>query len=375
MIKTVYFDNAATTWPKPQCVIKAVTESLMRYGGNPGRGTHHLAQSSAELLYDCRMTAAAFFGASPENVVFTMNATHALNLAIKGLAVPGCHILLDSYAHNASYRPCMALRKYGCTVETYGCSGDDSYLLNDFRNKLRANTGLVVITHQSNICSRQLPAEEICSICAKSHIPVVLDASQSAGNTEIDVSRIKADVVCMPAHKGLYGPMGCGLLISSPGTRFSTLIEGGAGINSLDTSMPDELPERLEAGTVPLPVAAGMKAGIEWIQKIGLQNIRRHEELLSGIFLRESKKIKNLSVHGEGDRNVISFTIKDCLPSQICSVLNDHGICVRAGYHCAPLAHKTLGTEENGTVRLSFSYFNTHNEIYYLLEVLEHAFS
>lgn len=374
MQRMIYFDNAATSWPKPPSVVTAVTDAIQNRSGNPGRGSHKLSAAAEEVLFDCRIIAGEMFGASPENVVFTLNATHALNLAIKGLVRDGSHILMDNYAHNAVYRPVMALRNRGCSAEIYDASGDDEDILDNIRYRLRPNTGLIIATHHSNICSKVLPIGKIGQLCREFGIPFVVDASQSAGHFPIDMEKMGITALCMPGHKGLYGPMGCGMLISAPDIQYGTLMEGGAGIRSLDVGMPEELPERLEAGTVALPAIAGLKAGMEWVRKIGIDNISRQEEILAAYFVKKSASVPGMELFEPCDGSVISFNLSGVLPSVVGDKLNQRGICVRTGYHCAPLAHKTLGTLEHGTVRLGFSYKNKLSEIDTLLDVLKQDF-
>ncbi|MBQ4353668.1 MAG: aminotransferase class V-fold PLP-dependent enzyme [Clostridia bacterium] len=362
MEKILYFDSAATSFPKPPSVIRAVSDA-MRSCGNPGRGSHALSAAAASLLFDCRSTAASFFDADPENVVFTLNATHALNLAIKGLAQNGGHILIDNFSHNAVYRPALALQSRGCRTEIYDASGDEEQILRELRRRIRRDTVLIAATHQSNICSKVFPAAAVGQLAAEAGIPFVLDASQSAGHIPVSLRKMHISALCVPGHKGLLGPMGTGMLITAPDLRLSTLIEGGAGIRSLDAQMPDELPERLEAGTAALPAAAGLKAGIEEVAAVGTEAIGRHERMLADCFVRAVRGIPSLHTVGETDGSVISFTADGMLPAEIGERLNQKGICVRTGYHCAPLAHRTLGTLEHGTVRVSFSHANTPADV------------
>lgn len=374
MQRIIYFDNAATTWPKPQSVINAVTDAIKNRSGNPGRGSHKLSGAATEILYDCRAMAAEMFGAAAENVVLTLNATHALNLAIKGLAQDNSHILIDNFAHNAAYRPAMALKKRGCFAEIYNASGETAETLEDIRSRIRPNTRMVIATHHSNICSKVLPIEEIGQLCSRFGIPFIVDASQSAGHIPINIQKMNITALCMPGHKGLYGPMGCGLLFTAPDVRYDTVIEGGAGINSLDVGMPEDLPERLEAGTVAVPAIAGLLAGMEWVRKTGINAIQQHEKMLASYFVRKSTAIPGIKITGSCDGSVISFNLADTLPSDVGAMLNRRGICVRTGYHCAPLAHKTLGSIEHGTVRLGFSYFNRLSDIDALLDSLKEDF-
>ncbi|MBQ9718190.1 MAG: aminotransferase class V-fold PLP-dependent enzyme, partial [Clostridia bacterium] len=238
--RTVYLDNAATTYPKPEEVLRAASDAMRNAGGNPGRGSHRLSSAAAELVYDCRTAAAELFGAEPERVVFTLNATHALNFAVKGLAEAGCHILIDNYAHNAAYRPVAALAADGLAeYDIYDASGDGDEIIENIRNKLRPDTRMVIATHQSNICSYVLPVKKIGQFCAQYGLHFIVDASQSAGHLPIDMESMNITALCMPGHKGLFGPMGVGMLLSAPDVRYHTLLEGGAGIHSLDAAMPE----------------------------------------------------------------------------------------------------------------------------------------
>ncbi|MBQ8186143.1 MAG: aminotransferase class V-fold PLP-dependent enzyme [Clostridia bacterium] len=364
----IYFDNAATTYPKPPAVLRKMRDVMRDSGGNPGRGSHRLASSAEKIVYECRTDAGKLFGAEPEQVSFTLNATHALNMAIKGLAKPGCHILIDSFAHNASYRPVMSLVRAGiCTADVYDASGNDREILASIRALLRPETGLIIATHQSNVCSKVLPVTEIGAFSRSLGIPFIVDASQSAGHLPIDMASMGITALCMPGHKGLMGPMGVGLLISSPDAQYRTILEGGAGIHSLDEEMPSLLPERMEPGTLPLPAIAGLCEGIRWVTEYGIDAVHERGCMLAAL-LRE--RLPDLVYHGDCTGNVVSLTMDSHTPSEIGAYLNSGGICVRTGYHCAPLAHKTLGTLENGTVRVSFSPMNTSREVLRLAEVL-----
>lgn len=364
----IYLDNAATTYPKPRAVLSKMHEVMAKMGGNPGRGSHRLAAAAEQIVYECREEAAGMFGGEAENVVFTMNATQALNLAVKGLARPGGHILIDNFAHNAAYRPVMALVRSGvCTADVYDASGSDGEVIDSIRTLLRPETCLVIATHQSNICSKILPIGKIGQFCRSLGIPFTVDGSQSAGHLPIDIGSMGITALCLPGHKGLFGPMGVGLLISSGDAEYATILEGGAGIHSLDEEMPAMLPERLEPGTLPLPAIAGLCEGIRWVKNTGISSAHEHGCMLSGV-LRE--RLPGLRTHGDPTGCVISFTSDTRTPAEIGAYLNAHGICVRTGYHCAPLAHKTLGTLQDGTVRISFSSMTTVSDVIRFADVL-----
>ena len=366
-MRTIYLDNAATTYPKPEEVLRAASDAMRKAGGNPGRGSHRLSNAAAELVFDCRTAAAELFGAEPERVVFTMNATHALNYAVKGLAEAGCHILIDNYAHNAAYRPVAGLADAGLAeYDIYDASGDEDEIIENIRSKLRPDTRIVLATHQSNICSHILPIETIGHFCAQYGLHFIVDASQSAGHLPIDLHRMNITALCMPGHKGLFAPMGVGMLISAPDVRYNTILEGGAGIHSLDAVMPEELPERLEAGTLPLPAVAGLLAGIRFVRRTGLQEIHLHECTLTSELTDRLSALGGVTVFGESVGSVVGFRVNGYSPAEVGAHLASRGICVRTGYHCAPLAHRTVGSFENGSVRAGVSYFNKMSDIHAL---------
>lgn len=372
-MKSIYLDNAATTYPKPPSVVRAVVDCMRRIGGNPGRGSHRLSNAAAELVYDCRVEAAEMFGALPDRVVFTENATHALNLAIKGLSHVGEHILLDNYAHNATYRPLCALANEGTVeLELYDTSGDEEATILDIEGRLRPETGMIVATHRSNICSHVLPLERIGRLCAERGIDLVVDAAQSAGQLPLDVGKMGITALCMPGHKGLYAPMGVGMLISSEKeTVYRTLLEGGAGIRSLDSTMPEELPERLEAGTLPLPAIAGLLSGMRFVRQVGAEEIELHEATLTFELAERLRSLDGVTVYGESIGSTLGFGIDGRSPAEVGAALAARGICVRTGYHCAPLAHRTVGSYDEGSVRVSVSYFNTMSDIRLLADTVE----
>jgi len=363
MRRPVYFDNAATSYPKPPAVIRTVTDA-MRAAGNPGRGSHRLAETAAELVYDCRAAAAEMFGAEPERVVFTAGATHALNAAVKGLAEPGCHILIDNYAHNAALRPVAALASAGfAEYDVYDADGDEERVLANIVQKLRPTTRLLIATHQSTICSHILPVGCIGRLCREYGIHLIVDAAQSAGHLPIDLHSMNITALCVPGHKGLFGPMGVGMLISAPDVNYKTILEGGAGIHSLDAAMPEELPERLEAGTLPLPAIAGLLAGIRYVRQTGLPEIHLHECTLTSELTDRLREISGVTLYGESVGSVVGFNVAGYSPAEVGAHLASRGICVRTGYHCAPLAHRTVGSFENGSVRVSVSHLNRMTEI------------
>ncbi|MBR3990675.1 MAG: aminotransferase class V-fold PLP-dependent enzyme [Clostridia bacterium] len=363
----VYLDNAATTFPKPREVIKETESAMRELCGNPGRGSHRAAAAAAERVYRCRETAGSFFGAPPENVVLTCNATAALNIAIKGYARDGGRILISDMEHNSVLRPAArAAEERGAELLNYETfPGDDGRTVEGIRKLIKPGSTVVVASHMSNICGRILPIAEIGELCRDSDCVFVVDGSQSAGRLKIDVSGMKIDALCVPGHKGLYGPQGTGLLVlGNVGHGLPrTLTEGGSGLNSIDITMPDDPPERYEAGTLNSPGAAGLSAGIEWVGRVGIDRISEHEDRLCRMFRESIAEIPGVTVYSDEGGPVALFGVAGKSPAGIGAFLDGRGICVRSGLHCAPLAHKTLGTAPGGAVRASFGFFNTASDV------------
>lgn len=372
--KLIYFDNAATTFPKPSVVPNAVSECIRKYGGNPGRGAHRLSTLASDLLYGCRESAASFFGCQPEKVVFTYSATYALNLAIKGLLRPGDHVLVSGLSHNAVYRPVAAMANRGeITYDVYPHRpGDtDEDLLLSINRLLRPNTAAVIATHASNITSETEPIGAIGAFCRKKGLKLIVDGAQSAGHLPLDVEGMDITALCVPGHKGLYGIQGIGMLLCGNGNaEFTTIIEGGSGIHSKDAAMPDDLPERLEAGTSGTPAIAGLLAGLDWVKRVGIREIHEHCAALSSYLWCALASDPFFTVYGSGDGGVVSFNAGTLPPSETAKALSDQGFCLRSGFHCAPLAHQSVGSFETGSVRASFSYYNSIREIDLLLDCL-----
>ncbi len=375
---TVYLDNAATSFPKPPSVLREMTRCMRTYCGNPGRGSHALSLAAAEKIYECREALAALVGSShPEQVLFTMNATMALNLAIKGLLQAGNHVLISDMEHNAVLRPVDRLSRDGVihydifptfpkekTVPPERiCAG--------ILEKLRPNTRMLICAHMSNICSAVLPLEHIGALCRARGILFVVDASQSAGHIPIDMERMQIDALCLPGHKGLMGPQGTGALILGDGIHPSPLWEGGSGYNSADREMPPEPPERYEAGTLPTPALAGLLEGIREVRRLGLPDIHETESLLTARLAERLHALPGLVLHAPHHRGGILLFHVDRIPSeQLAHALSSRGFCVRAGLHCAPLAHETLRTPDSGAVRVSPSPFTTTAQIDSFADIL-----
>lgn len=366
----IYLDNAATSFPKPERSIQEVMQCLRRYCGNPGRSSHRMSMEAARKIYECRTVIAQLFGCDdPESIVFTYNATYALNIAIKTFAVPGTHIVISNFEHNAVLRPVAALRKRQCDYSVFDARGTKEQVLHSFCNAIRPSTRLAVITHASNICGQRLPIAAIGRYCSAHGILLIVDASQSAGSVSLDMERDHIDVLCAPGHKGLYGPQGTGFFIMGKAVRAyaekgDTLIEGGSGFQSEDLTMPNALPERFEAGTLATPALAGLCESIKWVQQIGVEAIGAQEREIGKRLCEMLRSLRGVTLYGctpETDAfgtSVLLFNMKNFSPAEIGEELDHAGICVRSGLHCAPLAHHTLGTGEDGAVRVSIGYYN-----------------
>jgi cysteine desulfurase family protein len=359
----IYLDNAATTLIKPPAVARAAAWAVGHLG-TPGRGGHQAAMDAARIAYECRERAASLFHVrDPENVVFTYNATHALNIAIKTIAGRGDKVIISGYEHNSVTRPLHAVgaRVIVAASELF----EPEMALLAVERRLNDDVTLVVCNHVSNVFGYVLPVERIAEACREKRIPFILDASQSAGVLDIDFETLGASFVCMPGHKGLYGPQGTGLLLCA--RKPESVLQGGTGSHSMSPDMPDVLPDRIEAGTHNMPGIAGLSAGLEYIIKKGPKNILAHERELIGYAADSLVKMEGVRVFkGEYEfcqTGVLSFLIEGIPCETIGDALSARGICVRAGLHCAPLAHKSAGTLPAGTIRISVSSFNTKRDV------------
>ena len=368
----IYLDHAATSFPKPRSVISEVGRCMRLYGGNPGRGSHRLALAASERVFYCREELSSFFDANgADRVCFTLNATAALNLAIKGILRDGDHVLISDLEHNAVWRPIAKLAAEGrITYDLFPSFATDpkrsaSRICMTIARLKKPNTRMLVCTHLSNVCSCVMPIAEIGELCQRYGIFFVVDGAQSAGHLPISVEKMHVDALCIPSHKGLWGPQGCGAVIwGSEVGRVETLTEGGSGYRSLDPEMPKDTPERFEAGTLPTPAIAGLSAGIEELGRIGIDNVSAHIDQLhirALDILSKSPKIRIIAPHLIG--SVMLLCAEGVSPDQLGNALDRRGICTRSGYHCAPLAHQTLQTPEGGALRVSFGYFNSNEDV------------
>lgn len=368
MKRYVYFDEAATSLPKPECVRRAMYDALDMLG-NPGRSGHDLSYRAAMEIFECRKSVSRLFGCDkPERVVFTYNATYALNMAIKGYARPGSHILISNLEHNSVIRPVHALSKepeQGITYSVFDATGSTNDLLYDFSSKIRPNTRMAVVTLASNVTGKILPVASLASICRKRGILLVCDASQAAGCVPINVPSLGIDVLCFAGHKGLYGPQGVGGALFYTDIEPNAILEGGNGMHSADKNMLGSLPERLEPGTLGTPGICGLNAGIGYVTKIGIGEIYERNKMLIDRLTEALAAIKDVRVYGvcEHRTPTLIFNKKGLPSEEAAESLNESGYCVRGGFHCAPLAHAALQTGEYGAVRASLSFGNTTKQI------------
>lgn len=364
----IYLDNAATTSPKPQAVANACAEAIKHLCANPGRSAHATSQKAAEAIYSARSKAAELFGAeSPEQVIFTQNCTQSLNMVMKGLLHPGDRVVTSSMEHNAVMRPLTRLREQGVNVDTAEITvGDPDATVRAFEAAINPGTRLVIVTHASNVCGVRLPIERIGEICFKHGVLLAVDCAQTAGVLPINVKDMHINYLCIAPHKGLYAPMGTGMLIIN-GELPQTIIEGGTGTASINMHQPDDMPERYESGTVNVPGICGISAGIDFVRSKGINHIYSHEMALIGRAYDGLANIRKVRLYTKKpDENfvpVLSFNIGSVNSVEAADALAKYGIATRAGLHCAPTAHKRLGTLSQGTVRICPSAFTSAYDI------------
>lgn len=375
----IYLDNAATSWPKLPQVLKAMTDVLERAGGNPGRSGHLLSVEAARVMYDAREDIARFFNSGdPLRVVFTNNATHAINLAIRGLVKPGDHVVTSSIEHNAVMRPLRSLEKEGVHLTVVPCALDGSLSVRDVADVVSPHTRLVVLTHASNVVGTLLPVAEVARIAHESGALLLVDAAQTAGVIPIDVPAMGIDLLAFTGHKELQGPPGIGGLVIADTvdvSQIQPLIRGGTGSQSELEEQPDYLPDKFESGTSNLVGIAGLHAGLRWLKDRGIETIWAYLKGLTQALIDGLSELRGVKVYGPLDPNrsvaIVSFTIAGRLVSDIgLSLDEEYGILSRVGLHCAPAAHKTIGTFPEGTVRLAPGVFTTTKDILETVEAI-----
>ena len=372
LLRTVNFDNAATTFPKPREVRDAVLYGMTVCGGNPGRGGHRLSMQSSEAVYQAREAIAGLFGGEPEHVVFTANCTHALNLAIHGVMAQGGHVIISDLEHNSVSRPVAALAQSGrCTYSVAHVSADDRETVENFRRLITPHTKAVVITLASNVTGQILPWKQIAALCRRNHICCIADGAQVCGVLPVSLSD-GINILCAPGHKGLYGISGTGFLLTDGSVPLPPLMYGGTGSTSLDLQQPDFLPDALESGTVNTVGAISLHAGIGFLSRVGLETIHEREVKLCERLIRGLRQIPGTVIYRQEGADyvpIVAFRLEGQPPEETAQILSSSGFCLRAGYQCAALAHRALGTEA-GVVRFAPGAFSRADEVDALLRVL-----
>ena len=364
----IYFDNAATTIKKPDCVVQAVTEAMCALG-NSGRGVHDSALSASRIIYDARAALAQLFGAeSPDRIAFTANSTEALNMAIKGVLHPGDHVITTALEHNSVLRPLFEMEDQGVELTILAADAFGNLCYEDFEKEIRPNTKAIVTTHGSNLTGNLLDIERIGVIAGEHKLIYIVDASQTAGVFDLDVRRMKIDILCFTGHKGLLGPQGTGGIYIREGVEVRPLLSGGSGVQTYLRSHPRQMPTALEAGTLNGHGIAGLGAAVRYLSETGITTIRTQEQALMWEFYTQVKKIPGITIYGDFSTQnrcaIVALNIRDYDSGEVSDALSaQYGIATRPGAHCAPLMHKALGTVEQGAVRFSFSHFNTEEEI------------
>lgn len=374
---SIYFDNSATSFPKPDSVIEGITEYLTNNGSNPGRSAHRGSIEAGMMLFQTRQLLADLYGVSnPMKVIFTFSATDALNMAIKGLLKDGDHVITTAMDHNSVLRPLNDLKDRG-VIDLTILEGDETGFITPemVENNLNQYTTLVVINHISNVNGVTQPIKDIGQLTRAKKITLLVDCSQSAGVYDFDMKEYGVDLIALTGHKALYGPTGTGALILADSfdyKRLSPLRLGGTGSKSDRETQPDFLPDMFESGTLNVCGIYGLNRGINFVLEKGLPTIREHKKILSAYFITEIEKIQGVKTYNQNrESGVVSFVMEDRDINSILTLLEEHEISVRQGLHCAPLAHKVLGTFPKGTIRVSFGLFNTKREIDRFIEILK----
>lgn len=365
----IYLDNAATSFPKPKRVIREVTKCITQYCGNPGRSSHKLSIAAADKIYETRELVADFLNIKKcENVIFTPNATYALNMVIKGLVNEKCHCIISDLEHNSVLRPLYkSLKKYGGEYSVFDTDGD---IYNSIYPLIRNDTKILISTLCSNVTGKIIDLNKLSSIAKKHNLKLIIDASQYIGHSVIDLSNIQYTALCSAGHKSLFGIQGSSFAVINDEELFDTLCEGGSGVDSFSTEMPILSPERYEAGTLATPAIVSLGAGIKYLNMLGMEKIENRISLLTNILRYYLNEIPNIEIYGI-ENGIASFNLKDYPSSYVAELLDKNGIATRSGYHCAPLVHQRLGTASRGAVRASISILNTENEVYSLYKAIK----
>ncbi|MCA0988776.1 aminotransferase class V-fold PLP-dependent enzyme [Guptibacillus algicola] len=373
----MYLDQAATSFPKPPEVVEAMTKALTEYAANPGRSGHRMSVKANEVISQAREQLADFFGFSyPNRVCFTSNATSALNQALKGFRFQsGDHVLTTSYEHNSVRRPLENLKeKTGIKITYFDPGVGENFDMDAFERAITPHTKMIVVSHGSNLTGKITPIDEIGKLAKESGIAFLVDAAQTAGVLPINLEEMNIDLLAFPGHKGLLGPQGTGVLMVGKGVELDPIFQGGTGSRSESTQQPAVYPEFLESGTLNTPGIAGLLAGLETVKKLGLDSIYSHELQLTQKLIEGLRAIDYVTIYGPQTNRlgVVPFTIEGIDGQEIAIILDQHyNIAVRAGLHCTPIGHESIGTSESGAVRISVGPYNTEEEIEQALKAIE----
>ncbi|OGO01316.1 MAG: cysteine desulfurase [Chloroflexi bacterium RBG_13_53_26] len=374
----IYLDNAATSWPKPEAVYQAMDNFMRHTGANPGRSAHQLSIEAGRIIYETRESLSMLFGiGDPMRIVFTSNATEALNVVIRGLLHPGDHVITSSMEHNSVMRPLRHMEKLGVEVTVVKCSSEGFLNPHDVEQAVGPHTRLVILNHASNVVGTLLPVAEVGQITRRRGVLLMIDAAQTMGCYPVDVEEMHIDLLAFSGHKGLYGPQGTGGLYIRKGIESSIepLKYGGTGSRSEHEYQPDFLPDKYESGTPNTVGLAGLGAGVRFVLEQGVNEIQKREQVLTRSIIDGLKAIPGVTIYGDSDPRkrvaVVSFNISGLIPSEVAMQLEEyHQIMCRPGLHCSPIAHKTLGTFPQGTIRLSPGYFTSDDDIEGTLEAV-----
>lgn len=364
----IYLDNAATSYPKPPCVLREVNNCIRKYCGNPGRGSHKLALAAADKIYDTRLMISEFLSYEKcENIVFTPNVTYALNLIIKGLIRDKCHCIISDLEHNSVIRPLYkSLEKYGGEVSVFDT---DIPLEEAISPLIRSDTKILISTLCSNVTGKTIDFTELSRISQKYKLKLIIDASQYLGHIRLELNDLYFTALCSAGHKSLFGIQGSAFAVINECDLLDTLTEGGSGVETFSREMPSLLPERYEAGTLSTPAIVSLYAGISYLNEIGLTSVEKKLRCLTTMLREELSKNDLVTLYG-AENGIISFNISKCNSGYVADALDKMGFATRSGFHCAPIIHEKLGTTEQGAVRVSLSYFNTEREIYELCNAI-----
>ena len=371
----IYLDNAATSYPKPRGMVAAMEECILKYCGNPGRSGHSMSMKTGEEVYHARRKIASLFGIKqPERLVFTQNTTEALNMGLKGVLQSGDNVITTTMEHNSVLRPLKALEKRGVSQSVIRADREGYIKASEIEKAIRKDTKLIAITAASNVTGTRMPIEEIGELARRRGILFLVDGAQGAGSMAIDAEKMHIDMLAFPGHKGLLGPQGTGALYVSPEIRLKHIMEGGTGTDSKSRFQPCEFPEGYEAGTINAPAIIGLGYSAEFVEKIGPEVIGKYEEELIGWLderLDELDFVKRYGPAACRKTGISLINIRGVGAEEVTSILSSkYGIAVRGGYHCAGLAHKTIGTWDEGAVRISVGPFNTRKDMEKLADAI-----